>query len=78
MKGFRYPEKLKPQINAIAPKDIAFFSGVLDLKKLNLPERLLIKAMKAPVGDYRDWKSITAWAERIAAALDCEALATHA
>jgi hypothetical protein len=29
----------------------------------------MIKNVKAPLGDYRDWESITAWATAIAEAL---------
>jgi len=69
MKGYRYPEALAPLIQRLQPRDIAFFHGVLDVQKMNFAERLLIKAMKAPLGDFRDWPSIEAWAMSIAEAL---------
>jgi hypothetical protein len=34
-----------------------------------LAEKLIIEALKAPAGDFRDWEAITAWANDIAAAL---------
>jgi menaquinone-dependent protoporphyrinogen oxidase len=40
--------------------------GELDMEKLNLAEKLIVKAMKAPTGDFRDWESISAWAKGIA------------
>ncbi|MBE0410454.1 MAG: flavodoxin domain-containing protein [Anaerolineales bacterium] len=72
MKGWRFPENLQPIADRIAPRDIAFFSGVLDPKKLNLPEKMIIKALKAPTGDFRDWESIEAWAASIAESLQAE------
>lgn len=66
MKGWRFPEALEPIADRIQPRDIAFFSGELDLQKLNLAEKLIVKAMKAPTGDYRDWEAIDAWARDIA------------
>jgi menaquinone-dependent protoporphyrinogen oxidase len=70
MDGWRFPEGLQPVADRIDPADIAFFHGVLDMKKLNLAEKLVVKALKAPTGDFRNWDVITAWAEDIAAALE--------
>jgi menaquinone-dependent protoporphyrinogen oxidase len=72
MKGWSFPENLKPVADRIRPRDVAFFSGVLDPKKLNLPEKMIIKALKAPTGDFRDWESITSWASSIAKALNTD------
>jgi menaquinone-dependent protoporphyrinogen oxidase len=69
LKGWRFPEALRPIADRIKPRDIALFHGNLDMKKLNLAEKLIIKAVKAPTGDFRDWGAITAWATAIAAAL---------
>lgn len=72
MKGWRFPEDLQPIADRIGPRDIAFFHGALDPGKLSLGERLLLRALKAPAGDYRDWKAISAWASSIAEALKAE------
>ena len=69
MQGWRFPEAQQPIANRIQPRDTAFFHGVLDLTKLSLAEKLLIKGHKAPVGDFRDWDAITSWAAAIADAL---------
>ena len=69
MKGWRIPEALQPLADRIQPCDIALFHGELDERKLNLAEKLIVKGVKAPLGDFRDWEAITAWAEGIAAAL---------
>lgn len=66
MKGFRFPEAQQPIADRIQPHDIAFFHGVLDKKKLNMVEKLLVKGIKAPVGDFRDWDAISSWAATIA------------
>jgi menaquinone-dependent protoporphyrinogen oxidase len=65
MKGWIFPENLRPIAERIGPRDTAFFLGDLNLKKLNLPEKMIIKAMKAPTGDYRDWDAIDAWTSSI-------------
>lgn len=69
MQGWRFPEALQPVAERIAPRDIAFFQGSLDPGKLNLGERLVVRALKVPTGDYRDWEAIASWAAGIAQAL---------
>jgi menaquinone-dependent protoporphyrinogen oxidase len=69
MKGWRFPETLQPIADRIQPRGIAVFHGVLDKEKLGFAEKLIVKALKAPVGDSRDWEAITAWAGSIAAEL---------
>ena len=66
MKGWRFPEAQRAVADRIGPRDIAFFHGKIDPKKLDLGERLIVKAITAPVGDYRDWEAISAWASDIA------------
>lgn len=72
MKGWRFPDAQKATIERIQPRDIVLFHGVLDMKKLNLAEKLLIKGIGAPVGDFRDWQAISAWADGIAQSLKAE------
>jgi menaquinone-dependent protoporphyrinogen oxidase len=66
MKGWLYPAGLKSAIEEIAPKDIKLFHGDLNMKKLNFFEKLIIKLMKAPQGDFRNWQEIEQWALSIA------------
>lgn len=66
MKGWRFPEGLRPIIDRIQPRDIAIFHGMLDIKKLNFLEKFAIKNVKSPVGDFRDWDAITSWTTAIA------------
>jgi menaquinone-dependent protoporphyrinogen oxidase len=64
-----FPGALQPIADRIHPRDIAVFPGALDPKKLNLIEKWMIKNVKAPLGDFRDWDSITSWATAIADAM---------
>jgi len=69
IKGWRLPQALQPIAERIHTRDMAVFHGVLDPKKLNLLEKWMVKNVKAPLGDFRDWDVITAWAAAIADAL---------
>jgi menaquinone-dependent protoporphyrinogen oxidase len=69
MKGWRFPENLQAVADRISPRDTAFFMGEIDMHKLNLPERMIVKAIKAPTGDFRDWESIESWAVSVASEL---------
>lgn len=65
MKGWKFPEGLKSIADKIKPKDIAVFHGALDESKLNTLEKMTIKMVKAPMGDFRDWKMLEDWANKI-------------
>ncbi len=69
MGGWIYPGKLKPVIEAIKPRDITVFHGNIDVKKLNLIEKFVIKMVKASTGDFRDWNAIVSWAKTISGEL---------
>ena len=66
VQGWRFPGKLQPIADRIKPRDIAVFHGAVDPKKLNFIERWMLKNVKSPVGDFRNWEVITAWAAGIA------------
>jgi menaquinone-dependent protoporphyrinogen oxidase len=42
------------------------FAGRLDYGSLRRVERLMVKALRAPEGDFRDWNAIRSWARPIA------------
>jgi menaquinone-dependent protoporphyrinogen oxidase len=69
MHGWRFPEAQQTTINRIHPRDITLFHGNIDMHKLHLGDKLIIKAVRAKVGDFRDWVAIQRWAEGIATAL---------
>lgn len=59
------PKQIAEFDASIRPKDHQVFGGALDRQQLSIPERLIVSAVKAPMGDFRDWHVIDAWAERI-------------
>lgn len=65
MDGWTFPENLEKVREAINPKDIILFHGNIDLDTLNFAEKMIIKSVKATVGDYRDWLVIRRWAGKI-------------
>ena len=67
--GWSFPGRLQPIADRIQPRDITIFGGMVDPEKLGRIERWMLKNVKAPVGDFRDWEAITAWATAIAGAL---------
>lgn len=69
MHGWCFPDALQAVANRIQPRDIAFFHGVIDMEQLSFPEKLIVKGIKAPIGDFRDWAMISNWAKMIANAL---------
>ena len=69
VQGWRFPGKLQPIADRVQPRDVAVFHGAVDAGKLNFIEKRMLKAVKAPSGDFRDWDAITSWAAAIADAL---------
>ncbi|TDB37932.1 MAG: flavodoxin [Actinobacteria bacterium] len=45
----------------VTPVALGLFAGMNDPKKFSLPERLIMKMMKAPEGDFRDFEAVAAW-----------------
>jgi menaquinone-dependent protoporphyrinogen oxidase len=64
--GWQFPGGLQPIADRIGPRDIALFHGAVDVDKLNFIEKWMLNNVKSPVGDFRDWEAITAWATAIA------------
>ena len=54
---------------ALALRGERMFGGIIDLEHTPLWGRLFFRAMGGRAGDHRDWASVEAWAEEIAAAL---------
>ena len=68
------PSEENIQIDSIVmttgARDHKVFAGKIDKSRLSLAHRALVKALKAPVGDFRDWDEIRAWGASIAEALN--------
>ncbi len=56
-------------VEALGPRGHRIFAGLLDTGRLGLGEKVILKAVRAPAGDYRPWEEIHAWAREIADAL---------
>lgn len=56
---------LDPIRAMVKPTSEGLFAGAMMAKRLPLFERLIMKMMKTPEGDFRNWEQITSWAERI-------------
>ncbi|MEW5958233.1 MAG: flavodoxin domain-containing protein [Chloroflexota bacterium] len=63
--GWTFPDDLESVREAIQPRDVILFHGNIDPNKLNFAERMIIKSVKATVGDFRDWLVIRGWARSI-------------
>ena len=50
----------------VTPVDIGTFAGWNEPTKFPLVERTLMKMMKAPQGDFRDFAAVDAWADEVA------------
>jgi menaquinone-dependent protoporphyrinogen oxidase len=64
--GWHFPGKLQFIADRVRPRDVAVFHGAVDVGRLNSIEKWMLKNVKTPVGDFRDWEAITAWATAIA------------
>lgn len=69
LEGWRFPKAQQEIAGRIRPREIVVFQGALDLEKLNPLEKWSMTKFGSPVGDFRDWEAITAWARSIAEAL---------
>lgn len=69
------PADAKPEEEVLAlvashANDHRMFTGKLDRADLGLRERIALKAVDPPEGDFRDWDAIAAWADEIFATLE--------
>jgi menaquinone-dependent protoporphyrinogen oxidase len=61
------PHDAEPIRSLVAARGHRVFPGRLDKDLLGIGERAVVTAMRAPLGDFRDWDAVRAWAEEIAA-----------
>jgi menaquinone-dependent protoporphyrinogen oxidase len=60
------PKELAEFRRIVALRGHQLFFGALDRNQLSFTERMVMKAVRAPEGDFRDWKAIDEWAASIA------------
>jgi menaquinone-dependent protoporphyrinogen oxidase len=53
----------------VQPVSVGAFAGMNEPRRFSFVERTIMKLMKAPAGDFRDWDAIDAWTAQTAAAL---------
>ena len=63
------PHDVHPLRQLIGARDHRVFPGRLDKELLSFGERAMVTAMRAPLGDFRDWAAVRAWAGELAAEL---------
>ena len=66
------PYDAEPLSQLVAARGHRVFPGRLDERALTFGERAMVTAMRAPVGDSRDWAAVASWAGEIAVALSVE------
>lgn len=65
-------------VEATGARDHCVLPGNVDMERLRLPEKAIVRALRVPVGDYRDWDAVATWATAIAGALQEDTGATTA
>jgi menaquinone-dependent protoporphyrinogen oxidase len=63
------PRSLPQLMAATYAREHRTFHGRLDPDDLGLGERIAVKFVHAPTGDFRDWEAVRAWAREIGAGL---------
>ncbi len=54
------------QTQGLAVVDHATLAGAFDPDKLSWTAKTLLRLLRAPEGDHRDWEAITGWAQQVA------------
>ena len=64
--GMAWPEKaLHAALDPLRPVAEMVFAGRLDPSKLSWLQKWMTEKAKSPVGDFRDWTAIAAWAREL-------------
>ena len=64
------PAEIARLATSIKAADHHLFAGALNVSELSLLERVIVKGVKAPAGDFRDWSAIDSWGTTIARELN--------
>jgi menaquinone-dependent protoporphyrinogen oxidase len=63
------PYDVPPLMQLIGARGHAVFPGRLETERLTFGERAMVTAMRAPLGDFRDWPAVRAWSEELAGSI---------
>jgi menaquinone-dependent protoporphyrinogen oxidase len=63
------PAEIGNLVRITGARDHRLFAGRLVRHQLGFAEKAVVRALRVPAGDFRDWDAITAWAKHIAAEL---------
>jgi menaquinone-dependent protoporphyrinogen oxidase len=63
------PHDALPLGQLIGARGHRVFPGRLEKARLSVGERAMVTAMRAPLGDFRDWPAVHRWIEEVAAEL---------
>lgn len=69
LQGWRFPKGLQPVADRIRPRGAIVFHGAFDEAQAGFFEKWIMKKVKAPSGDFRDWQAIESWAGAVAVEL---------
>jgi len=58
-------KKLQETLEPLTPVAMTIFAGKVDLSKLSWFQKWITEKVKSPVGDFRDWTAIAAWAQEL-------------
>jgi menaquinone-dependent protoporphyrinogen oxidase len=56
---------LDPVRALVNPAAEGYFAGMIEPSRLSLLDRLAVKVVKSPVGDFRDWDKVRTWSETV-------------
>jgi menaquinone-dependent protoporphyrinogen oxidase len=59
------PHDVHPLTQLVGARGHQVFAGRLDKNLLSFGERAMVTAMRAPLGDFRDWDAVRAWAREV-------------
>jgi menaquinone-dependent protoporphyrinogen oxidase len=63
------PPEIASLVARLGAREHRTFAGELQEGVLGFKERVIVRMVKAPYGDFRDWAAIDGWADAIADAL---------
>ncbi len=60
-----YLDPLYEAVPEVQPVDVGLFAGGFLYDKLNFFDKMILKKMESPEGDFRDWDAVKAWAGQV-------------